>query len=142
MRSLLFVLMITLLLLRGWTGDAMATEMALTPLQHQPSATETMATHAHEMGAEGHLGHEAAAPEALSDVQAAHDCAGHASDEASHAESAHCESCAACQACHTVALTPAEGDSNPVSSSLTRPCTTAVQFASAEAAPGQKPPIS
>lgn len=47
MRALLFVLMLTLLLLRGWTGDAMANDMALASLQHphqpQQSTTKTIA---------------------------------------------------------------------------------------------------
>ena len=50
-RALLFVLMLTLLLLRGWTGDAMANDMALASLQHphqpQQSTTKTIASNTH-----------------------------------------------------------------------------------------------
>ena len=139
MRHLLLVLMIALLPLRGWMGDAMATSMAAGQLQQQQVAAKMIATHTHEAGAEGHFGHEAAAPEA---VQAAHDCAGDAADESSHAAGAHCESCAACQACHAVALSHSAPDLNPVFNTPTLPHAAADQFASAEAALRQKPPIT
>ncbi|MGH6638245.1 MAG: hypothetical protein ACREBY_06520 [Polaromonas sp.] len=145
MRFLLFALMIALLPLRGWFGDAMATEMALAQLQHQQPATKIIANHAHKPGAEAHFDHEPAASKAADAVQAvqvAHDCTGQPAGDASHAADAHCESCSACQACHTVALSPAAAKLNPVFSALTLPRAAAAQFASAEAALGQKPPIS
>ena len=138
MRHLLLVLMIALLPLRGWVGDAMATSMAAGQLQQQV-ATKIIATHAHQSGAQDHFDHETAAPEA---VQAVHDCASDAADETSHAAGTHCESCAACQACHTVALSQTAADVNTVFNALTRPHAAADQFASAEAALRQKPPIS
>ena len=144
MRALLFVLMIALLLLRGWTGEAMANDMALASLQqpHQPqqSTTKTIAAHAHAISAEVHFDHELAIPEAS--ARAAHDCAGHAADGAAPAADGHCQSCDACQACHSVALTPAAVDAAPVFGSRTRPHARAARFASAEAALGHKPPIS
>ncbi len=142
MRSLLFVLMIALLLLRGWMGDAMATGMALAPLQHQQSATTSIATHAHGMSVEEHFYHVMAAPEARHQAQAVHDCASHSAADPSPAADAQCESCTACQACHTLALSPATADSMTHFKAFTRPSVTAAQFASAETAPGQKPPIS
>jgi len=53
-----------------------------------------------------------------------------------------CADCAFCQACHTVALTNAAPKlaSSEHPSALPQPA--AAQFASAEAALGQKPPIS
>ncbi|HEY3048278.1 MAG TPA: hypothetical protein VGJ72_12580 [Polaromonas sp.] len=142
MRHLLLVLMIALLPLRGWMGDAMATSMAAAQLQQQQVATKIIAAHAHEMAAEGHFDHETTAPEAAQAVQAAHDCAGDAADETSHVAGAHCETCAACQACHTVALSHTAPGLNPVVNALTLPHAAADQFASAEAALRQKPPIS
>jgi hypothetical protein len=139
MRHLLLVLMIALLPLRGWMGDAMATSMAAGQLQQQQVATKNIATHVHETAAEGHFDHETTASEAL---QAAHDCAGDAADETSHVAGAHCETCAACQACHTVALSHTAPGLNPVVNALTLPHAAADQFASAEAALRQKPPIS
>lgn len=145
MRHLLLALMIALLPLRGWVGDAMATQMAAAHVQHgqlasaEQSATKTIAASAHHMGAEGHSGHEETSPEA---TMAMHDCAGNTSDSSTPTNDAGCESCAACQACHTVALSLATSDQSPVfkGRSLLRPAPD--QFASADAALGQKPPIS
>jgi len=148
MRRLLFALMIALLPLHGWIGDAMATEMAIAQLQHPQLATTIIAVNAHEMGTKAHFFHEGAALEAvleqplLREVQVAHDCAGQSSDNPSHAANACCESCAACQVCHTVALSPVVADSNPVFSARTLPRVATAAFTSAEAALGQKPPIS
>lgn len=142
MRSLFFVLMIALLLLRGWTGDAMATEMALSSLQHPQLATNTIANNTHGISAEAHFHAESKASESFSGMQAAHDCAGHAAHDAVPAAQGHCDACAACQSCNSVALTPAAVEANPVYSSHWLPRATAAPFTSAEAALGQKPPIS
>lgn len=140
MRRLTFVLMIALLMLRGWMGEAMATGMALAPLQPLPVATTVIATHAHEMGAQAHFDHKTAEPEALHTAQAMHDCTGEpSSDDALHAE---CDACAACQACHTVALAPLAASAHPVFSARALPNAPTAQFASADPARGQKPPIS
>ncbi|MBT9475906.1 hypothetical protein [Polaromonas sp.] len=143
MRRFTFVLMIALLLLRGWMGEAMATGMALAPLQPLPSATQTVAAHAHAPSAQMHVGHETAEPEALYEAQAVHDCTGGpASEDPSHAGPAHCDACTACQACHTVALTPFAASAHPVFSARALPRAKAAFFASADTARGQKPPIS
>lgn len=140
MRHLFLILLIALLPVRGWVGDAMATGMAGTPAQHQQQvATKMVAGHVHEVGAQGHFDHDAVVAQA---GQAAADCTGHASGVASHAASTHCESCTACQACHTVALSQFASDLSPVVRGLTLSSIAADQFSSAEAALGQKPPIS
>ena len=136
MRLPLFVLMIALLLVRGWAGDAMATDMALAPLQH---ATILIATSDHKLRGQADSDHESAAS------RTTHDCGGHADEESEDARlaaDAHCESCAACQACHSVALTPATPGGGSLFSSIPQPRSAAAQFASAETARGQKPPIS
>ena len=143
MRRFSFVLVIALLLLRGWMGEAMATGMALAPLQPLPSATQTVAAHAHAPGAQMHVGHEAAEPALFDEAQAVHDCTGGAdSEDPSHAGPAHCDACAACQACHTVALSPLAPSTASISMPPALPRSSATQFASAVAALGQKPPIS
>lgn len=142
MRSLFFVLMMALLLLRGWTGDAMANEMALSSLQQPQFATNTIAINTHGISAEAHFHAESKMPEALSGAQAAHDCDGHPAHDTLPAADGHCDACAACQSCHCVALTPAAVEANPVYSSHWLPRATAAPFTSAEAALGQKPPIS
>lgn len=142
MRVVLFALMIALLPLRGWMGDAMATEMALAQLQPTQSTAKIMASHAHGTSAGADFYHEAGAPEAVQEGPVAHDCAEPASDDAFHAGNAYCGSCAACQACHTVALFPMAADLNNLVSERTLPRAASTPFASAEAALDQKPPIS
>lgn len=143
MRPLFFALMITLLLLRGWVGDAMANSMALAPLQPSHPASElrqlaakTAATAAvHTADEAAHPTAHAAAPEA------APDCAGHATAN-DDAASTHCQSCNACQACHSVALIPAIANTGAAFNTRVQPPAQAARFASADAASGQKPPIS
>ena len=145
MRFLLLALMIALLPLRGWMGDVMATEMAASQGQARQIAAKTMASHAHSAGETDHLHHKMTAPEATQpdaqlDTPSASpsnpDCLDHATDAASHGQ------CGSCQACHTVALSSAALTLRPVFHPFTLPASAAAQFASAEAALGQKPPIS
>jgi hypothetical protein len=142
MRRVTFILMIALLLLRGLMGEAMATGMALTPLQHQ-DATQTIATHTHKMSAMAHFDHETSAPAAFHEAQVHHDCGDHTSnDGTAPAVHAPCDTCAACQACNTVALMPPADSAHPVFSAPALPRAKAALFASAITARGQKPPIS
>jgi hypothetical protein len=145
MRHLLLALMIALLPLRGWVGDAMATQMAAAHVQHrqlvstEQSATKTIAASAYHIGSEGHSAHEEMSPEATLPM---HDCAGQTTDSSIPADDTGCESCAACQACHTVALSPAVPGHSPVFEARSLPRPASDQFASADAVLGQKPPIS
>ncbi len=136
MRHLLFAVLIALLPLRGWVGDAMATQMAAGQIQHQAAQSAAETSHLHEDVEMAHTGHAIGTP-------ALHDCAEQPADgDGSHAADGHCETCAACQACHTVALTPAVPDLMPHFSASTLPLPAADSFASADAALRQKPPIS
>jgi len=151
MRHLLLALLIAVLPLRGWVGDAMATQMAAGQIQHsqsqqhgqqhgqQHSATKMIAEHQDDTLAAAHFDHEeaAAAPQA-----AGPDCAGHGAGENTHGADGHCESCAACQACNAVALSLTVPDRGPVLIPLALSLSAADSFASADAALRQKPPIS
>jgi hypothetical protein len=147
MRHLLLALLIALLPLRGWVGDAMATQMAAGQIQHlqiqqhgqQHGATKTIAEHQDDTLAAAHFDHEEAA-HALPAAEP--DCAGHSTGEGTHTADGHCESCAACQACNTVALSLMGPDLSPVFQSVAPPLPAAHHFASADAALRQKPPIS
>lgn len=145
MRALLFALMIVLLPLRGWMNDAMATGIALAHPQHSQHsqfATKLIVDSLHETGAQTYFSHEAGAPVAVQDAQAADDCAGHSPDHPSHAINAGCDSCAVCQVCHTPSLAAvAVVDSSAVLSARAPRPAAATSFASADAALGQKPPI-
>ena len=146
MRFLLLILLTTLLLLRGWVGDAMATEMAVGQLRFHATASKSSVSHPHEADATGHFYHQVAASEAFVPVhatQAAHHCAEPSSfDSASKAANADCGSCAFCQACNTLALNHASAELSTGLTPRSPPHFAATQFASAEAALGQKPPIS
>lgn len=150
MRHLMLVLMIVLLPLRGWVGDAMATDMAMgmatgmatsteKPFaQHPSTAIKKIADHAHAAGADGHLHHELAMHEA---TPVTHDCTDHAATHTADTGD-HCSGCGDCQTCHSVALSPPAADLNPrFSTASVAPAGTAL-FTSAATARGQKPPIS
>lgn len=151
--------MIALLPLRGWVGDAMATQMAVHSLHQagiksasshqsaQSPATESIAASAGISWANGTFHHQTAAAPAAMPA----DCPEHASpvgsdgegiDRASADSGSGCPDCAFCQACHTVALTSAAPDLSLGVHPDALPPPAAAQFASAEAALGQKPPIS
>jgi hypothetical protein len=151
-RHLIFALMIALLPLRGWVGDAMATQMAVHSLlqtgiesasnqqPHEADATETIAAGARNTAAAGSFDHHAAAAQGAMPA----DCLEHggATDLASKDSGSGCPDCAFCQACHTVAMIAAEPNLSPSAPPSALPQPAAARFASAEAAPGQKPPIS
>jgi hypothetical protein len=134
MHHIILVIMIALLPLRGWAGDAMATQMASAAV-----AIEKGASRAHEMAATADFDHQKKVTpdchEHLADPLAGHDTSETA------ASNDHCGTCQACQACHTVALSPSPLQ---VTASFTSPQlrpTNAAAFTSAAAALGQKPPI-
>ena len=155
MRIFLFALMIALLPLRGFAGDVMSTEMAIQLAaqhsqqnevrDHHADATKNVAAHADYSGASGHFDshHETATAQPAAVTASA--CAGHVAAEQCHSSDSHGDthgSCQACQACHTVALPMAFNPVQPVFASSALPHLAAATFASAEAALGQKPPIS
>ena len=169
MRIFVFVLMIVLLPLRGWAGEAMATEMAANQMvrahkahvAHESkaeveaeadadSATYFVASDAHihlataGFSSENQVDHLEKSP---SDANSTHasgmpDCDGHANAGGSDASDAHCDACPACQACHTVALPAGAATLNLAYSAQALLSPAAVRFASAAASQGQKPPIS
>ena len=156
----MLALMILLLPLRGWTGDAMATKMAAGQLMvlQAPvekvslpaAAPEKIATHTHETLAEGHNHAKNAdsdlltGPEFLGEAQSTHDCvieASHALHEVTNG-GMDCGSCPSCQACHTVALSPLASKSVLIFNVATQPEAATLPYVSADGALSQKPPIS
>ena len=134
MRHLFLALMIVLLPLRGWAGDAMATQMASAAV-----ATKSVAANAHIMGSAATIDTQSQVmPDCHEAVSGQPDRVKSASHETGND---HCGTCLACQACHTVALLPEllEVLAILVSPQL-RPARSA--FTSAAAALGQKPPIA
>ena len=140
MRHLLLILMIALLPLRGWAGDAMATGMAagqVAQLLQRQIATESIAAKAHAVSVTANFDHETTVPDAVPTMA---DCAGHGGEDV---DASHCDTCSACQACHTVALSHSAAIAlSTVFQAFSLPHSAADQFASADAALRQKPPIS
>ena len=153
-RVMFIIFMVTLLPLRGWAGEVMATEMASSQIErtyHQAEFAIKLAADSHRINwAITNFEGEKSGLEAqkrLFEVNATkttvmHDCEGHVEANSTAPADAHCDSCPACQACHTVALSTAEASLNSAFLSRTLPRPAAAHFASAIAALGQKPPIS
>jgi hypothetical protein len=140
--------MIALLPLRGWVGDAMATQMAVSAHVQQEIATESIAGHAHHSGAAAHLHGNS-----LSDVKhalnagAVPDChtqllLASAKAVEDNPVQGHCDTCTSCQACFFVALVAqsATQQTNPAPHGVPHACGSI--FTSAEPAQGFKPPIT
>jgi len=141
MRTLFLALMIALLPIRGWLGDAMAIEM----VRHAMPAAEAVAgaaraateAHCHEAGdmAMTAMDNAAHADHAMADTHGD----GSDSDHASHQG---CGTCTACQVCHSVALGGTELRGIAHDAPQAAPAAPAARFASTEPFLGLKPPIS
>lgn len=131
MRRWVFLLLIVLLPLRGWIGDAMAMQMAL-PGQHAPASSamphgeDTGATHARAFASAG-----------------ADNCDEHAGTQSAGqaVDDAHCDACTLCQTCHTVAVLQSPDLLTALQLSPLSPAATMHGFASADRALFLKPPI-
>ena len=137
MRYFVLALMIFLLPLRGWAGDVMATQMAGSAI-----AIEKVAARAHETGAKASFHHQKQVVNISPAVPDCHEQVVSHSDTADTPTNDHCSTCAACQSCHTVALSPT---SPGLTTSFNQPRVgqaRATRFTSADAALGQKPPIT
>jgi hypothetical protein len=148
MRFFVLALMMVLLPLRAWTGDAMATDMAVTLAAEQmqqtaPKLQESGSHHGHQHH-ENHHDHAAHEAEVLVSANTA-DCISHVACDQTHGThhaGETCESCSACQACHNVPLLVGATELKSDLSALWTLNGLADPFVSAEAAPDQKPPIS
>lgn len=139
MRTLFLALMIALLPVRGWLGDAMAIEM----VRHSMPAAEAVAgvaqaateAHCHEAGdmAMNAMDNASHADHAMAD--------GHGGD-GDHASHQGCGTCTACQVCHSVALGGTELPGIAHDAPQAAPAAPAARFASTEPFLGLKPPIS
>ena len=151
MRHLVLALMIFLLPLRGWMGDAMATDMAIDMATGLVSATKTIAASAYKTSLNDQFEYKSASYVApTSAVQVHPDCGGHASasveavlsQDTHDAQDGHCTPCQSCQACHTVALSPPVAKSMAIFNFKGQPDAAALPFVNADAALSKKPPIS
>jgi cytochrome c553 len=123
MRRFIFILMIALLPLRGWMGEAMATEMAAMYLIAD-QATNTPAT--------ADIDKNTSMP----------DCDMHKAAKANTTETSETKStCTHCQACHATGLVSTVQIANFDQVQYAPPLAQNTQFASANIAHSQKPPI-
>lgn len=124
MRQIILIFMIALLPLRGWMGEAMATDMVAINIA-AIQAINIMTTA--ELEIENSMS----------------DCDMHQTkNTAKNTDSATTKtSCTHCQACHAVGLLPAVQTINSNKVQYAQPLTQISQFASALLAPTQKPPI-
>ena len=137
MRTLFLALLIALLPIRGWLGDAMAIEMVRHSLP--ASAAVAMAASSGDAAdAHCHDAMDAADGTDMANHTASHD--GGPSDNGPDHQG--CDTCTACQVCHTVALGGMPAIDTVHSAPQAPPAAHAARFASAEPAPGLKPPIS
>jgi len=121
MRTFWLALLVALLPLRGWMGDAMA--LGLAPAWAAPAAVaDAEEPPCHHAALPAHVGEPA--PELH-----AHDGAG-------------CADCAACQICHTVALAISVPGLQPGERALPAPPHVPVRFVSAESRRDTRPPIA
>lgn len=125
MRTWLLILMIALLPIRGWVGNAMAGEL----LSHRVAAGAVAIAHAHH-GAGLHQ-------DCMTHAQSPADTAAKAQPDTSTTSS-----CASCQVFSAVALVFADAMPRVASFQSPRPPPAEARFASADRAPGFKPPIS
>ena len=124
MRILILAFAILLLPLRGWLGDAMAIDA-----MHAPAAAvQAVPDNGHAMHDMAGMSH---------DAHAAHDVHG------TQQVDPDCQStCADCQLCHSVAMTVWPALATVMEAPRAAPTFSTTAFASAEPAPGFKPPIS
>jgi len=131
MRRLVLALMIALLPLRGWVGDAMEMEMA--------SVTMHLPVSVMESGASSDHGSQPAADSDTDNALHA-DCPGHAASPDGDAQTV--PDCGTCAACHAVALASSFPHVEPATLPAVQPPSVDPHYASAERALGIKPPIS
>ena len=132
MRRRLLLVLVLLLTLRGWVGDAMAGQML--PQGATVAAVQTVNADEHDHSHAAAHGH-------------GHDCDEHAQAPPAngHAQpqaSADCSTCASCQMCSSMGLTPPLAAEAQSVFSQPLPQTVQAAYASAERALAFKPPRS
>lgn len=131
MRVMVLALMIALLPLRGWVGEAMAGQMAA----QQLIAIKSGAVGPVSIGAGAGFSSQVS-------MQAMPDCPGHMADADETAKADTCACCNHCQVCSTAALQVGPALLPGLAAPHARPLLNAERFASVPRALAIKPPIS
>ena len=138
MRRCLYILLILLLPLRGWIGDAMAMQMVVASTG--PHAVAAAGDAHHDVaGAPAHAHLSSAGAQASAGA-----CDGHGivNDPVNADEDSHCGECALCQTCHTVAVLSVGGIADAGLQRPTVPGPVIPGFTSADRARVLKPPTA
>jgi len=139
MRLLLVALMITLLPVRAWLGDAMAMQM----VAGHSNTIEIIATDADKKRAGGAFFLNLESPvQPCHDADATMDHASHITTPTDPADHSDCAKCSTCQVCHSVALSPAAHLLPLLALPTQLAHSSHALFASVPRAPHLKPPIS
>ena len=153
MRCFIFILMIVLLPLRSWAGEAMATQMASMQLQQTQSSNSNtskitiylIATKAYSTSYTSVFSYENSTPSKTTPSGMSADCALRMSTNTElnteTANEAPDSVCVDCHACHTIALTEPVHILSTPTFSFAFERSAAGYFASADMLPSQKPPI-
>jgi hypothetical protein len=138
MRRCLYILLILMLPLRGWMGDAMAMQMAF-PASAPHAVMAGGQAQSKLAGEQAHVHHVSTVMQMGFDV-----CGGHgaADDPGNRDETSHCGECALCQTCHTVAVLRVADISDAGLQRPAVPRLAAPGFTSADRALVLKPPTS
>ncbi len=140
MHRIFLILLIALLPMRGWIGDATAAQMASQAVvkgtfvlaEEAGSATKTEANHAHMAGTSDHFHAEITI-----------DCASHMANGSSPAsDKEHCNTCGVCQVCNSVTLAMPSPVAATATIALWVPPYRSTRFTSADRALSLKPPTS
>ena len=140
MRRVFFILMIALLPLRGWMGEAMATEMAT---MHFVAAQAINTPAIAKFGTQNGINSLPNHLEASADVAMPADCEMHAKSKTTSGSDTPSSKrlCSHCQACHAVGLANTIQIISPHSLHNPAPAAHVSLFASVALALSQKPPI-
>ncbi len=128
-RSCAVFLIMSLLLIRSWAGDAMAIDMV--NAAHTPAAAMVMADEDH-----------AATDVVMPCHEMADGAVAHAKTDGSSHTADSCGTCTVCQLCHSTAMTALASPLPAFDPPQTVPRAALLVFSSAEPQQGFKPPIS
>src|SRR6218665_2170121 len=146
-RSCVVLILMSLLLVRSWAGDAMA--IGMMQMRHTPASVAMAMADGHHAGTETAMPCNEMASSQASDTTPMHDMSHDASHEAMHnttdgnshtADS--CGTCTVCQVCHSTAMAALASPLPAFDQPQTVPRAALNFFSSAEPQQGFKPPIS
>lgn len=142
MRHLLFALLIALLPLRGWVGDAMALNVVHPMPVGNSVVVEQAARHTGPAAHHATDAHSPTPAHAGTEAAASAQATGHAGCAGSSNDAGQHDTCSACDLCNGPALVWTQAARDNAQLPHSRVAQASASFASSEPEPGIKPPIS